>query len=119
MTAAVSPAAVVMQPPREPPTFHGSPSDDPETWLETFERVSVFNNWNTEDKLRHVYFYLEDAARTWFENRESNLRTWDIFRSAFLETFTSVVRKERAAALLETRVQPPNENVTIFAGEMN
>ena len=118
MTTAVPPAAIVMQPPREPPTFHGSPNEDPETWLETFERVSTFNNWDSEDKLRHVFFYLEDAARTWFENRESTLRTWDIFRSAFLETFTSVVRKERAAALLETRVQLPNESVAIFAEEM-
>uniref|UniRef100_L7LW83 Putative tick transposon n=1 Tax=Rhipicephalus pulchellus TaxID=72859 RepID=L7LW83_RHIPC len=118
MTAPVSPAAIVIQPPREPPTFHGSPSEDPETWLDTFERVSTFNNWDSEDKLRHVYFYLEDAARTWFENRESTLRTWDLFRSAFLETFASVVRKERAAALLETRVQLPNESVAIFTEEM-
>uniref|UniRef100_A0A131YIH1 Tick transposon n=1 Tax=Rhipicephalus appendiculatus TaxID=34631 RepID=A0A131YIH1_RHIAP len=105
MTAAVPPAAIVMQPPREPPTFHGSPSEDFETWLETFERVSTFNNWDADDKLRHVYFYLDDASRTWFENRESTLRTWDIFRSTFLATFTSVVRKERSATLLETRVQ--------------
>uniref|UniRef100_L7LUP6 Putative tick transposon n=1 Tax=Rhipicephalus pulchellus TaxID=72859 RepID=L7LUP6_RHIPC len=118
MTTPVSPAAIVIQPPREPPTFHGSPSEDPESWLETFERVSTFNNWDAEDKLRHAYFYLEDAARTWFENRESTLRTWDLFRSALLKTFAGVVRKERAAALLETRVQLPNESVAIFTEEM-
>ena len=119
MTAPVpSPAAVVLQQRREPPTFRGSSFEDPESWLEAYDRVAVFNKWTSEDKLRHVYFALEDAARTWFENQERTLTTWDIFRTRFLATFTSVVRKERAEALLETRVQLPNENVVLFTEEM-
>ena len=118
MTAPQPPTTVVMQQPKEPPTFRASSFEDPESWLETYERVATFNHWNSEDKLRHVYFYLEDAAKTWFENRESSLQTWDLFRTTFLNTFASIVRKERAASLLETRVQLPNENVTIFTEEM-
>ncbi|XP_049272380.1 uncharacterized protein LOC125758759 [Rhipicephalus sanguineus] len=119
MTATVPPSAkVVLHQPREPRTFRGSSFEDPESWLEAYDRVAVFNAWISEDKLRHVYFTLEDAARTWFENQERTLTTWDVFRTRFLATFTSVVRKERAEALLETRVQLPNENVALFTEEM-
>ena len=108
MTAAVAPTTVVMHQPREPPTFRGSPCEDPESWLEAYDRVSTFNNWDCDEKLRHVYFALEHGVRTWFENRESKLTSWDLFRTGFLNTFTSVVGKERAQTLLETRVQLPN-----------
>ncbi|XP_049528705.1 uncharacterized protein LOC125947608 [Dermacentor silvarum] len=116
MAAPASP--ILLQQPREPPTFRGSSAEDPETWLETYERTATFNKWSDDDKLRHVYFSLEDGARTWFENRERALTTWDLFRAAFLDTFTSVVRKERAAALLENRVQLPNESIGMYTEEM-
>ncbi|XP_049527643.1 uncharacterized protein LOC125947269 [Dermacentor silvarum] len=116
MAAPASP--ILLQQPREPPTFRGSSAEDPETWLETYERTATFNKWSDDDKLRHVYFSLDDAARTWFENRETTLATWDLFRENFVRTFTSVVRKERAEVLLETRVQLPNENIAIFTEEM-
>lgn len=76
------------------------------------------NSWDPEEKLRRIYFYLEDTMKTWFKNHESKLRTWELFRMVFLSTFTSIVHKERAATLLETRVQLPNESVTIFVEEM-
>ncbi|XP_072143536.1 uncharacterized protein [Dermacentor andersoni] len=89
-----------------------------ETWLETYERIATFNNLDSDEELRHVYFALENSARTWFENQESTLTTWDLFCSGFLRTFTSVVRKERAEAMLEARAQLPNETIVIFTKEM-
>ena len=109
---------IILQQPREPPSFRGCPGEDPEEWLEKLERVRIFNRWDDEETLRHVFFYLEDSARTWFENHESSLTTWALFKSEFLNTFTSVVRKERAELLLETRTQHPNEGVVIFVEEM-
>ena len=109
---------IILQQPREPPSFRGCPGEDPEEWLEKLERVRIFNRWDDEETFRHVFFYLEDSARTWFENHESCLTTWTLFKSEFLNTFTSVVRKERAELLLETRTQHPNEGVVIFVEEM-
>lgn len=105
MMAAVFPATVVMQQPKEPPTFHGSSYEVPDSWLDAYDRVAAFNKWDPDNKLCHIYFYLEDAAKTWFENRESMLGSWDLFRSAFLDTFVSVICKAKAASELETRVQ--------------
>lgn len=52
------------------------------------------------------------------ENHKLSLETCNLFRGAFLETFTSVARKERAVSLLGRRVQHLNESVTIFSEEM-
>ncbi|XP_077551866.1 uncharacterized protein LOC144166122 [Haemaphysalis longicornis] len=108
---------IVLQQPREPPSFRGAPAEDPEEWLEKLERVRIFTRWDDEETFLHVFFYLEDAAQTWFENHESSLTNWARFKSEFLKTFTTLVRKERAALLL-TRTQHPNEGVMIFVEEM-
>ncbi|CAN7980595.1 unnamed protein product [Ixodes pacificus] len=65
-----------------------------------------------------VFFALEDSARTWFENQESLLITWDSFTACFLQAFSTVLRKERAELLLQTRLQHPNETVVVFVEEM-
>ncbi|XP_077551730.1 uncharacterized protein LOC144165829 [Haemaphysalis longicornis] len=109
---------ILVQQPQEPPTFRGAPTEDPDEWLEKQERVRIFNRWEDEENFRYVFFYLEDAARTWFENHESALTDWTQFKSEFLRTFRTVVRKERAALLMETRTQHPNEGVVIFVEEM-
>ncbi|XP_077525808.1 uncharacterized protein LOC144137743 [Haemaphysalis longicornis] len=109
---------IILQQPREPPSFRGSPGEDPEDWLEKVERVRIFNRWDDEETFRHVFFYLEDTARTWFENHESSLTNWTLFKCEFLETFATVVQKERAALLFETCTQHPNEGVVILVEEM-
>lgn len=118
MLTAQGQTSLVLQHPREPPSFHGAPHEDPEDWLEEFERVATMNRWDEEEKLRHVYFSLQDSARTWFANRESTLTTWELFKAELRKTFTNVLRKERAELLLQTRVQHPNETAIVFVEEM-
>lgn len=117
MTEASS-VPVVLQQPREPPSFHGSPTEDPEEWLEHLERVRRFNRWDDDETLRQVFFYLEDSARIWFENHERTLTTWELFKTELSQTFTTLVRKERAEQLLQTRTQYPNESVLVFVEDM-
>ncbi|CAN8002491.1 unnamed protein product [Ixodes pacificus] len=112
------PSPVMFQRPRDPPSFHGFPQEDADDWLEQFERVAAFNRWSSEQKLNHVFFALEDSARTWFENQKRLLITWDSFTACFLEAFSTVLRKERAEVLLQTRLQHPNETVVVFVEEM-
>lgn len=118
MEATSAPTPVVIQQPRQPPLFRGSACEDVQDWLERYERVAALNKWSDEDKLRNVFFALEDSASTWYENQEPHLTTWDAFRRQASKTFGSILRKERADALLQTRQQHPNEPVTIFAEEM-
>lgn len=110
---------IVLQPPREPPKFHGSPWEDAQEWLEKFERVATLNNWDDDSKLRHVYFSLEDSAKVWFENREASLSTWHLFKQHVLQSFPSENGKERAELLLQTRMQQPGESVLMYVEEMH
>lgn len=118
MTNTADPATFTFQQPKEPPKFHGSACEDSQEWLDRFERVASYNKWSEEDKLRNVFFSLEDSARTWYENQETSLTTWDIFKRRLASTFPHAHRKEQAEAMLETRQQHPNEPVTVFVEEM-
>ncbi|KAK8759107.1 hypothetical protein V5799_003261 [Amblyomma americanum] len=118
MQTTISSPSVVLQQPREPPIFQGSPGEDPEDWLEKFERVARYNRWAEDSKLQHVFFSLEGAARTWFENRESSITTWNVFKDQFLKDFTTVIRRERADLLLQSRTQLPNESILVYFEEM-
>lgn len=84
--------AVVLQQPRMHPSFHGSPSEDPEDMLEQVERVRLFNHWDDEMTFRQVFFYLEDSAQIWFEDHESSLEFWNKFSVQFLTMFSSFLR---------------------------
>lgn len=106
------------QNPRNPKSFHGELFEDAEDWLDQFERVAAFNQWDDAAKSRHVYFSLENGARTWFENNERRLKTWTEFRSEFLQAHGNSDRRENAERELQSRVQLPNESVTMYAEDM-
>lgn len=116
--ASANAAQVTFQQPRVPTCFHGDAFEDVEDWLDQFERVARFNQWDAAQKLRNVYFSLEDGARTWFLNREARLQSWDDFREELHNTFASTDRRDHAMRLLELRVQKPNESVAMFAEDM-
>lgn len=108
----------VVHQPREPKTFHGDTFEDVEDWLDQFERVAAFNGWNEERKLRNVYYALEDSARTWYENHEAVISSWEQCRQQLLETYQNGDRKEKAEAALQSRNQRPNESVTMYVEDM-
>lgn len=119
MTSQVTPAQLVVSQPRKPPTFHGDSFEDVEDWLELFERVASFNEWDERQKLRNVYFALEDFAKTWFENHEPSLSSWEEFRRQLLATYASTDRKEKAEIALQARNQLTNENVAMYIEDMS
>lgn len=104
--------------PRTPNIFHGEVYEDVEDWLTHFERVADYNQWNDRLKLRSIYFSLEDGARTWYENNERRMTTWNDFHREILETFSNTDRRDQALRLLESRIQKPNESVNMFAEDM-
>lgn len=116
--AQVMPPSVTLQQPRVPTCFRGEPYEDVEDWLEQFERVATFNQWSAVQKLQNVYYSLDEGARTWFENREARLRTWDDFCREVQETFANSDRRDHAQRLLEARIQKPNESVIMFTEDM-
>ncbi|XP_077512923.1 juvenile hormone acid O-methyltransferase-like [Amblyomma americanum] len=74
--------------PRILKSFNGDIFEDVEDWLQRYEQVTAFNQWDDAAYLRNVYFSLDDGARTWFENRENQLSSWTPvpFLSAAMDT---------------------------------
>lgn len=112
------PAPILYHTPRTPPSFHGDVYEDAEDWLDTFERVARYNGWSDDRKLHNVYFALEDSARTWYENHESNLSTWETFRQNLIATFPNADRRKKAEASLRSRNQRTNESVRMYVEDM-
>lgn len=119
MATQVTTPHIVVDSPRTPKSFHGDTFEDAEDWLENFERVARCNGWDETKKLRYVYFALEESARTWFENHEASLSTWNDFRRELLATYPSTDRRERAEAALQARNQRNNESVTMYVEDMS
>lgn len=100
---------------RDPPIFSGASSQDIEDWLSSYERVSTYNRWDDTTKLTNAAFYLEDLARTWFENHEAEFATWSGFRDRVRELFGKpTVRKANATHKLSTRYQRPGESYPAY-----
>ncbi|KAG0409896.1 hypothetical protein HPB47_012989, partial [Ixodes persulcatus] len=79
---------------------------DVEDWLDSYDRVSVYNRWDNSTKLANVVFYLTDVAETWFLNHEEEILNWDAFTTKLKDIFdTPTSRKENAKKTLETRRQ--------------
>lgn len=116
--ATPTPVEFVIHQPRVPKSFHGDAFEDVEDWLDQFERVASFNGWNEQRKRQNVYFALDDPARTWFENNEATMSSWEEFRRRLLATYVSIDRKEKAENALQARNQRPNESVAMYVEDM-
>lgn len=91
---------------RDPKVFAGLRDEDVEDWLDSYDRVSVYNRWDNPTKLANVVFYLTDVAKTWFLNHEEEIPDWDAFTTKLKDIFgTPTSRKENAKKKLETRRQ--------------
>ncbi|KAH7961008.1 hypothetical protein HPB52_000767 [Rhipicephalus sanguineus] len=68
-------APYTLQKSRVPKVFHGFAFKDVEDWLAQFEH---FKGWTDADKMRNVYFSLEDGAHTWYENPSFAVSCWQV-----------------------------------------
>ncbi|UYV62930.1 hypothetical protein LAZ67_2002542, partial [Cordylochernes scorpioides] len=112
----VQPAAFTyLQQPRNPPNFSGKGSELAHLWLKDYSRVAAYNGWDESMCLANVVFFLEGAARCWFDNVEESITTWNTFKEEFTRTFGD---KEdyarRIESSLKVRAQKPDESVELY-----
>ncbi|UYV70237.1 hypothetical protein LAZ67_7002256 [Cordylochernes scorpioides] len=112
----VQPAAFTyLQQPRNPPNFSGKGSELAHLWLKDYSRVAAHNGWDESMCLANVVFFLEGAARCWFDNVEESITTWNTFKEEFTRTFGD---KEdyarRIESSLKVRAQKPDESVELY-----
>ena len=100
---------------RDPVIFSGTDEQDVEDWLASYERVSVNNRWDDNDKLGRVHFYLRGVAELWLTNHEAEISNWASFKTTFADVFgRPTVRKLRAEQRLRDRAQLAGECFTSY-----
>ncbi|UYV72938.1 hypothetical protein LAZ67_10001233, partial [Cordylochernes scorpioides] len=105
--------------PRNPPTFSGESSQDPQRWIKMFERVAKYNKWDETQSLANVVFYLEGTAAQWFDNNEDIIDSWTQFKTNLCEVFGKKEELTRRAEMtLKTRAQKPGETTESYIQEI-
>ncbi|UYV82248.1 hypothetical protein LAZ67_21001456 [Cordylochernes scorpioides] len=97
----------IFQPFRNPSVFFfffGEPGHNPEKWLKEFHRVARYNHWDNTMWLANVYFFLSGTARSWFENIEEQVNSWDSFETMLSLTFGHHTNQKK----LDSKIKIPS-----------
>jgi hypothetical protein len=110
-----------------PPKFNGLRNQDPQFWVQNFNRCADSNGWTESIKLKQFPSYLTDKALLWYsartqERERLNLPKWDwaTLKEEFLNCNGNIKLRKAAAEyrLLGTR-QKPNQSAYEFLIEMD
>lgn len=67
-------------------------------WMNKIEYSAVLHGWPHEWKLETAKMHIKETARGGYNARRETIRTWEDFRSCFVDTFAM---KESATKLWE------------------
>ncbi|GBM68585.1 hypothetical protein AVEN_15269-1 [Araneus ventricosus] len=110
-----SPGFPLIQPVRTPSTFHGEGGENPTAWLKEYERIAKFNRWDDTMCLANAYFFLNATARTWYENNEEELNSWEKFQEQLKIAFGSKdLFVKQAEQELKCRAQKTGESTQSY-----
>lgn len=99
-----------------PKTFSGASTDDPEAWLEYFERYASYRHMTEIEKVKLFAMFLRDGAADWYSTLSDHARgTYCNLRGAFIENyFKSPDLLWKTAGDLFSQTQRPEERVDEF-----
>ncbi|XP_077536061.1 1,5-anhydro-D-fructose reductase-like [Haemaphysalis longicornis] len=101
----------------KPGILTGADDTDVDDWLNLFERVSAHNRWDPTIMLANVIFYLkeESPARKWFETNDTELSSWEVFKTKLREGFGKPLGRQVAARKeLASRAQTSTESYVTY-----
>ena len=102
-------------PPRhkDPPVFRGAADEDVVNWIFRFEQIADYNQWNPDQRLRHIGMCFEGVAEKWhcsLMTRVPPPLTFDAFREELLRAFKPVNYEDHLETRLRSRVQGSGES---------
>lgn len=81
--------------------------------------MSDVNRWDNEFRVVSVILFLDGRAKVWFQNHEETIESWEHFKEELLLLFgTTLRRKKKAEAKLETRIKERNETIISSAEDV-
>src|SRR6266508_3478343 len=77
----------------KPGEFGGTETEDPNEWLERFNRIAEANMWTEYRRFQIIGGYLVGATARWYDEVKGWIGSWGGFQQAFLQKFASPARK--------------------------
>ena len=71
----------------KPAKFSGKEDEDPQEWIEEFNRAAITNNWTGLRKLQIVGGYLQGMAAIWYDQHKHLFFGWDTVPNGFEPNF--------------------------------
>ena len=99
-----------------PRSFSGLPTEDVLAWLDHFDLVAGYHDWNDERKALELRTVLEHVAATWFIQQPEEIKNdWHYLREQLIQHFANNDVTQSALQQLNSLRQQPNEPVAQFA----
>ncbi|KAI5068775.1 hypothetical protein GOP47_0017120 [Adiantum capillus-veneris] len=103
-----------------PRPFSGLPSEDVLTWLDHFENVAGYHNWDNECRAHELRTVLEGVAAAWFVQQGENVKhSWSLLKQLLLQSFAHQNVTQTALQQLNSLRQQHTEPVAHFAVKLN
>src|SRR6266540_3728481 len=77
----------------KPIEFGGTEVEDPNEWLERYNRIAEANKWSKHRRFQIIGGYLIGAAARWYDEIKTFITSWGYFQHVFLTKFASPARK--------------------------
>ena len=99
-----------------PRSFSCLPTEDVLAWLDHFDLVVGYHDWNDERKALELQSVLEHLAATWFIQQSKEIKNdWHYLREKLIQHFANNDVTQSVLQQLNSLRQQPNEPVAQFA----
>ena len=103
-----------------PKAFSGLPTEDVLMWLDHFENVASYHQWDDRRKALEVRTLLENVAATWFiQQQEEVKQNWSEVKRKLIQNFANQDVTQTALQQLQSLRQQQHEPVPQFAIKLN
>lgn len=100
-------------------SFNGLNSENATDFIEKYLLAADSNNWTDQTKLKLFPSHLGGMAINWFKNYKSKapnntIPDWNTLKNDFLQAFTPLAQCSSLSAILENKLQGPNETTLSY-----
>ena len=93
------------------PKYSGKADQDADEWLKDLTATFRMADITEPQALKIIPTFLERPAKEWLSENITMFESWNVFKAAFLHTYSSPTSKQLASNRLRTRQQPYDEAV--------
>lgn len=100
-------------------SFNGLNSENATDFIEKYLLAADSNNWSDQSKLKLFPNHLGGIAINWYKNYKTKapnntIPNWETLKTDFLQAFTPLAQCSSLSAILEHKLQGPNETTLSY-----